>query len=357
VGRHQVRRFVLVAPYRGNILNSITRYLEGSQVKKSGSRTPRDNPKGRGNPAPGPIAESPATKRGLKFAVVGDEVDSLLGSTANKIHREWPSALSNVSGAREFLLTTVKMAENTYRTVRYICADVPKDPDRKLSYAISVPPLNRTILDSVFTVVFMLEDLPSRCQWYHRAGWRALSEELNRYKGGYGDLPEWQTWLANLGKLVQDGISIYGITPQEVADPTTIKQWPNPGQMPHYGVKRGVPLPATRQFLVFLNDWCYRELSSQAHLSFEGVLKVGALLLRDTLLGAQRDHLEETQLPRFKSSQLGRTLTLVLTLLSEIDAYFGFGSRQKLRYLWTILGSYCLESKEIYEKRYQALLP
>jgi hypothetical protein len=334
----------------------VTLTSRGPKVKQSGSRTPRHNPKGQGKPAPVLIAESPTTKQGLNFAVIRDELDSLLASTANKIHREWPAVLSNVSGAREFLLTTVKMADNSYRTIRYICADIPKDPDRKLSYAISVPPLNRTILDSVFTVVFMLEELPSRSRWYLKAGWRALREELSRYKEQYEDSPQWQTWLANLEKLVQDGISIYGITPQEIADPKRIKRWPNPGRMPQYGVKSGTSLPPTRQFLVFLNDWCYRELSSQAHLSFDGVLRVGALLLRDTLLHDQKDHLEETGLPRFKSSQIGRTLTLVLALLSEIEAYFSFGSRQKLRYLWTILGSYCLESKEVYEKRYQALL-
>jgi hypothetical protein len=292
----------------------------------------------------------------LDFAVIRSDLDNVLASTANRIHREPPGALSSVPGAREFLLTTVKMVDNTYRTIRFICADKPRDPDRRPSYAISVPALNRTILDSLFTVVFMLEDLPARCQWYQKAGWRALSEELNRWRRDYGHLAEWKPWLGVLAKLVQDGIEIYGITPQEVANPGRIDRWPNPGRMPHYGAKRGVPLPATRQFLIFLNDWCYRELSSQAHLSFDGLLRVGAPLLRDTLLRDHEDDLEQSKLPLFKSAQVGRTLTLVLAVLSEIEAYFDFGSRQRIRYLWTILGSYCLESKEVYERRYQALL-
>lgn len=211
-------------------------HAEPKPVKINDEGTVKRGRNGHGKSVSAPTAGFPDPKLGLNFAVIRDDLDSLLASTANKIHREPPAALSNVAGAREFLLTTVKMVDNTYRTIRFICADTPKDPDRKSSYAISVPPLNRTILDSLFTVVFMLENLASRCHWYQKAGWRALSEELNRYKREYGYLPEWQTWLDALAKLVRDGISIYGITPQEVANPGSIDLWPNPGKMPHYGV-------------------------------------------------------------------------------------------------------------------------
>lgn len=202
----------------------------------------------------------------------------------------------------------------------------------------------------------MLEDLPSRCLWYLKPGWRAQAEELQQYRRSYGSLAEWQPWLSDLGKLVADGIGIYGITPAEQSDLTKIKRWPNPGQMPRYGLKRGHPLPDTRQFLVYLNDWFYRELSSQAHLSFEGLLKSAAPLLRDTLLRVHQESLEEGYLPRIKHIQVGKTFMLVLALLSEIQVYFTFGLRDKLSYLWTILGSYSPETKEVYDKRYQRLL-
>jgi len=292
-------------------------------------------------------------KDALDFSVIGDQLDGVLAAIGNMIHRGWPARYSNVGGAQEFFLATVKVADNTYRTIRFICADIPRDPARKADYALSVPALNRVILDSLFTVVFILEDLPSRCQWYLKSGWRALAEELQQYRRSYANLPEWQPWLSELENLVKTGIGIYNITPEEQSDPTRIPRWPNPGKMPHYKVSGRKPLPDSRQFLAYLNDWFYRELSSQAHLSFEGLLKSAAPLFRETFLRAQQERLEEVQLPRFKQIQVGRTLMLVLALLSEIEVCLNFGLRAKLSYLWTVLGSYSPETKEVYDKRYQ----
>src|SRR5437660_250343 len=116
----------------------------------------------------------------IDFKVIGEPLDSLLAALENKIEREWPERFAKVGGARELFLLTLRTANATYRSIRWLCAEKPPDPQRRLDYCVSVPPLNRTILDHLFTLVFILEDLPTRCCWYFKADWRETRLDLER---------------------------------------------------------------------------------------------------------------------------------------------------------------------------------
>jgi hypothetical protein len=288
----------------------------------------------------------------LSFAVIERPLDSLLIALENKIDREWPRRFAHIDGAREFFLITARLTRNTYDTVRWICADIPKDPQRRPVYSLSVPPLTRTILDSIFTVVFMLEHLPSRCEWYHKAGWREAKLELGRYKSEYGHLPEWQVWLDGLSENIELGMKIFPVTAAEASNPKLIHSWPNPGKMPKYGLKKGEPVPPTRQFLEYLNDWFYRDLSQQSHLGGYGLVKRAGYLIGEF---HKISGFEKT-LIKFKTAQVSATIALVLALASEIEAYFHFGLAERAKYLWGILMEYSGVTKELYNRRYSSLL-
>jgi hypothetical protein len=148
----------------------------------------------------------------INASVITEPLDSLLTALAFKLEREWPAYLQKIQGAREIFLLTLRTADMTYRSVRWLCAEVPPDPDRSLEYCLSVPPLNRTILDNLFTVLFVLEDLPSRCDWHYKASWREERIELERYKQEFGTLPEWQDWLARAQAHSDFGITFLGLT-------------------------------------------------------------------------------------------------------------------------------------------------
>jgi hypothetical protein len=290
------------------------------------------------------------TPTALDFKLVERPLDMLLAALANKIEREWPRQ-PRIKGARELFLITTKISEVTYRSVRWICADKPRDPFRRVEYSISVPPLNRTILDSIFTVVFLLEDLMNRCDWYFKAGWRDEKLEYPRHLSEYGSLTEWQYWLTRFAAHCDAGIVELGISAREVAEPKLIDPWPNPGRMVRYGIN-GATLPPSRQYLQYLNDWFYRDLSTQSHLGALGLMKRGGFLLNYD----PHDPQTEARLQKFKHNQIGVTLTLVLALASEIEAYFNFGLAERARYVWAILLDAIPLSKELYEKRYSTLL-
>lgn len=288
----------------------------------------------------------------LDFEVLVTPLDSFLSALEHKVEREWPERFVKEAGARELILLTLRAAIATYRSVRWLCADKPPDPHRRLEYAISVPPLNRTILDNLFTVLFVMEDPSTRCKWYFRADWRETRLELNRYKNEYGHLPEWRDWLKRLEEYSDVGIAIVGLTPAEVASPDKITRWPNPGAMVTYGISSKAPLPPNRAFLKYLNDWFYADLSQQSHLGGSGLMKRAGALINDY----RRNPRTEENLRRYKISQVGQTLSLILALGSELEAHFGFGLRERAQYVWVLMAPYIAVAKELFVKRYAGLL-
>lgn len=292
------------------------------------------------------------THPSLNASVITEPLDSLLAALENKLEREWPARFAKVPGARELFLLTLRTANATYRSVRYLAAETPPDPNRRLEYCVSIPPLNRTVLDNLFTTVFILEDLPARCEWYFKADWRETRLELERHRKEYGHLPEWQDWLVRLAAYSDAGINIVGITSAEVAAPGAIVRWPNPGSMVNHGINPSLPLSPTRAFLKYLNDWFYADLSQQAHLGGSGLAKRAGALINDY----RRNLDTEQALITYRKAQVGQTITLVLSLASELEAYFGFGLAERARYLWGVMTPYITVGKEIFEKRYASLL-
>jgi len=287
----------------------------------------------------------------VDFNVVAKPLDSLLAALTNKIEREWPAHLTTIRGARELFLLTLRTADATDRSVRWLCADKPADPDRRLDYCISVPPLNRTILDNLFTIIFVLEDLPTRCAWYFKADWRETRLELERHKAEYGHLTEWQEWLAKMTAYSDIGVSIAGISTSEAAAPLSIPRWPNPGAMVNFEISSKSPLPPSRAFLKYLNDWFYADLSQQSHLGGSGLTKRAGALVNDY----RKNPETEANLRRYRNSQVGQTVALILALASELEAYFNFGLRERVQYLWGVVTPYIVVTKELFDQRYAAL--
>src|ERR1700733_8703941 len=137
----------------------------------------------------------------IDASVITVPLDKAMTALGNKIEREWPRRYEHILGAREIVLLNLGTTDVTSRSIRYICAEKPPDPNRSLKYSLSAPPLNRTILDNLFSMIFVLEDLHGRCLWYHKAAWREQRLELDRYLAEYSKLKPWQEWLARLTAL------------------------------------------------------------------------------------------------------------------------------------------------------------
>ena len=291
------------------------------------------------------MAEDPSV---LDYRLIRDKLSTLLEATANKVERESPPAVCNV-GADAILTPLVRVATADYRSILHLC------DERLLGYhlelAVSIPPLARAIADAVYAVVFLLNDLPGNTNRYFRAGWRDSCEQFRRTLAKYGSDPRWTEHLQQQADFLCTTMLGWKIGPEEVADlEKHIRRWPNPGKM----VRHPSLSAERRTFLGYLDDWLYRSLSSQAHLQAPGLGMRGAFLVGK--LWPDRDARDE-RLEKFKSDNAFTAITLVLTLVSEIEMELRFGLAERAKYVWTMLLTHNWgQAAEIYDLRYKALL-
>lgn len=294
-----------------------------------------------------PWESIPPEKR-LEFEVVREPLEGLSAATIANVERSLPPAITGVVGAPPFLVLMTKVAETTFSTIRYICADKPEDPARRLSFAVSVPPLVRSLVDQIYAVVFLGENVAKRMEWYNKAGWREIREEydrhLQRYKGKSAD---WDSWLTKYSQWLDETQAVLAITPQEAAAPQTIPWWPTPPQM--LGLK--VLGADNQRFLEYMRDWFYREFSQADHLSFPGLVRRGAAFL----LPPDEERTKNTKM-KIKSDWVVHAVVMYLAFLTEVILLGGFDLKARAAYIWGILKQYSPIAAELCQERYDGKL-
>lgn len=282
----------------------------------------------------------------LPFGTIRPQLEELLIAVGNKLEREWPIKWKSHLEAAVVLRGTVAVTANTYHTVRILSADPHPHPSVKPEFVVSAPPLARTILDSLFTVVFLFEDLPERIEWYMKSGWRESYAEHERYRSTYGSDPAWSDWLAKQSAFIDQMKVEWRITAAEQANPSIIPWWPNPGQM----IRDKRTARTRTNYLTYLNDWFYKELSSDSHLSWPGIARRSMHFLN-------KDHEQrERDLNKFRSDCLIMTVALVLAVLSEIQIELRYDLAERLKYVWGVLKPAFLMLRELYQYRYEKSL-
>jgi len=102
--------------------------------------------------------------------------------------------------------------------------------------------------------------------------------------------------------------------------------------------------------LRYLNDWFYRGLSAESHLSLNGFGKRAGFLFAPSPEDRRR------VLDESRSDDVFTTITLVVALLSELEIEFRFGLTDRLKYVWGIIQEYWGEAKDLYTRRYGTAL-
>ncbi|SRR5216683_2085116 len=281
----------------------------------------------------------------IDFRMIGPQIDTLLAAFANTIEREWPAKWKELGQAHLLVLGSVKLSATTYQLIKFLCQDKYLDPWQKREFITSVPPLTRSILDSLFNLVFLFDDVPRKAEMYVQSGWREMCEATERVERNHGSKPKWIKHLRERAKSME-AMRRMGNLPPRGPETSKLPYWPTPGQM----IRSAQLSDDRRKYLTDLNDWYYRELSSTAHLSFPG------LILRAQPLLADDRETSETSLRKLKANCFPLTICILLALLSEvqIEAQFAFANR--LKYVWRVLSEFYDQIREIYEMRYESFL-
>ena len=294
----------------------------------------------------------PNDPNGLDFSKIERDWTTLTAAIELKLEREFPERLHE--GAGPLLWTLVKVARNTEHAVRFLCADTPQDLLRPDKLVMACPPLVRQLADTLFTVIFILEDISQRVEWYFRAGWRERTETLRRYTERYADRPEWKEHLTEQADELERLRQRHHISDTEAADIKTILYWPTPGQMVANPVDPGRGADS-RQFMQYLNDWFYRELSQATHGTWAGLIEVLQGLVQADK--RKRGESDKMIIRRFRSTQVFMSVAIMLSICCEIDRYFGYGFSERTEVLWKVLSNESMIAMELYEERYGHQVP
>jgi hypothetical protein len=212
-----------------------------------------------------------------------------------------------------------------------------------------VPAINRQLLDLLFSLVYMLDDLSGRSLRYQRAGWRELDQEYRMFKTQFSKDPEWRQHFKNVKGVLDGMIRQLGITETECKNPTQIPFWKHPFEL------KDEPT-TSRAYLRYLEKWLYGDTSAQAHLNFGGLAMVGPFLVADIVGGQDEERVKNRTIHQYHFKHFSRTAIVTLAIATEIDAHFKLGNVAAASYLWNLFAEYCAEAKEMVQHRYEKLL-
>jgi hypothetical protein len=300
------------------------------------------------------------------YKLIRDPFNELITTTYNLLDREWPAHYAGLKDSQMILMQYFGLAVTHFRTISFVCADVDDGAVRSPRFALSVPPINRAILEIVFSVVYLLENLPEHTKHYYRAAWRAEQESLQRHLEHYQKRhrgtgkPRWDAYINTKTKKLAEMESIMKITPAEKANLNLIPRWPKMRQL-RLRLRNS---PTMLSYLEYLDDWFYDQLSSYSHGEPMGVGQMGLHFLGTEELKAiaREDHegverkLDE-KIVEFRTTQVWMAITLIMSLISEIQVNFYYDIlKERLLYVWTVINEYSDISREMYEERYESLL-
>lgn len=288
--------------------------------------------------------------REFDYSLVSQKIEGLHFNVNRDLERE--IAMASASGDLErsrslsVLIVMLRFAWNSSGAVKYISADTPPDPARRVNYAIVLPAINRQLLDLLFSLVYMLDNLNTRSLDYQKAGWRDFVEERDSLRAQFSGCDDWTDFLAAMDSQIDTMVDRFKLTTEEQQNPNLVNYWRTPFKL----AKRPGPC---QHFLQFLDKQIYKDISAQAHLTFAGLLKVSGFLVAD-LLGDQAPEATGIQaMESFRFQQLSRTTIIYLAVATEMDTYLKLGNQGPIDYLWVILSEFVDEAREMYEIRYQ----
>jgi hypothetical protein len=297
---------------------------------------------------------------GMNYQVVSDDLKNLFEATANKLEREWPARYRGIDSARTIFFMLIRISTNTYNTIKYIIADIPRDPLRKPVYAFSIPPLSRTLFETLVTILFLLEDLPKHINLFMKTGYVQRRLDLEHSQKYYGTSAEWQRYINAQTTQIASEEKEFNLTAQEIAKPKKeIGLWPTPGQILRR-LQKDHPQSTSIPFIEYVNSWLYRELSGLTHISSHGLIMNGMYFSTDIAKHLYGDRWEETinyHLEYNRTKQIYIAIALMLSIVTEIELHFKYDLDKRAKYLWTYFGEHSGIVKEIYDTRYSSLLP
>jgi hypothetical protein len=291
------------------------------------------------------------TEPTFDFRLIKNELEELFTIIENNIAREWVEKYRDLDGGKETILPIIRIARNTFRTILFICSDAVDNSSRELYFSLAVSPLTRTLLEALFSLIYLLEDFPSKIDLFDKSYYRDQREITDSLREKYSGIPKWDSYFAEKDAKLERYENYFlnnGILSEaEKENLENIRYFPRVSKI----IKRlEIENSSSVSFLKYLDDFHYRELCGQSHLEPSAIVELYPFFLQ-----INEETLED-EIYYHKSKQIYLATTFILSLISEIEIDFNYGLKSRLSYLWVLLNSGNELSEEVYNMRYQSLL-
>lgn len=258
-----------------------------------------------------------------------------------------------------FLHVSTLSMYNCYATILWLGSDWEETGKRPPNALLTIPSISRTMIDILFTTVFMFDQrkfLPNYI-WYAKSSYREAFEELLRYKTDFPQHEEYINFFENELEKYAAGLKEHlQATDTEISNPSELERWPTLTQVLNPKRKYAKNLTsACKKFLIWLNDWSYREISQIAHHSAWGVSKIESFLLKDSLGKEMQNRIEGDGIHRFRFGQISSALTVLLCFASEINQHYKLRHNEELLLIWQYFNKVPM-IQEAWSERYEQLL-
>ncbi|MHB2009230.1 MAG: hypothetical protein ACYCOX_14420 [Acidobacteriaceae bacterium] len=258
-----------------------------------------------------------------------------------------------------FLLVSTLSMYNCYATIVWLGSDVEETGKRPKNTILTIPSVTRTMVDILFTIVFMFDQekfLPNY-MWYAKSSYREATEELQRYKRDFPQHKDYINFFESELKEYALGLKQHlQVTDAEISNPSQLARWPTLTKVIDPRQKYAKNLSAAcKEFFVWLNDWSYREISQVAHHSAWGVSKIGSFLMKDSLSKEMQNRIDGDSIHRFRFGQISSALTVLLCFASEINQHYRLGHNEELLLIWQYFNKVPM-IQEAWAERYKQFL-
>ena len=176
---------------------------------------------------------------------------------------------------RELTLAMImnRIASNVYAAICFLTVK-EDDSRRRKNFVLVTPPLNRQIMDLLFSLVYIRDDFSERALRYERASYRALKEEYLLHRDRYEGFVDWKPFLADMKRALQEMARTLKITHAEKLKLERIPRWLGPSKL-------SKKISASSAFLKWMIKWVYDDTSAEAHLTGVGLFSLAPFVLAE----------------------------------------------------------------------------
>ena len=293
-----------------------------------------------------------------------DALGELAATMVQKVFREGRDHIAGPAYAAEDIATLIRYGASVYNLLNYLNADERRKGDCYwyVRYGVTAMSLVRSLIDCLYNVVAILQDPAEKAPQYRKSGLKKslddIDEDLERY-AGEADREE---FLRQRRSAVVMLVRLSGFTIDDVLQLKKHEMWPTFGTYINT-LQTGGARTEIQQFLKTFAHLEWRQYSALSHGAYEafigtlGMVPVGAYYMNDFLPHEERDKLDDTY-DLFLSTHIGRSASVLLCMLTEIQAYCRFDGaniNERIGKIWAALLPFPA-TRELYDGRYGKLM-